>query len=259
MENQSHSNQIDEQVAGGVNAQGYPMHGVPMAPPMTQKPKMSDRTKGVVALVTALGVYFGVGVVAMVVWLVASGTDIMGMDEAALMEAVPGWVLFLPHVVLLVVFGLMYWSVIKGDAKKMTKKTWVVVALGSVGILAVNFALSALFYALDVDVANQEVAGAALESAMVIGMFSIVVAAPVWEEVVFRRALHDVVKNPVVFVILSGLVFGLLHWSGVATLSYILIGAMFAGVYLASGKNLMAAILVHFVNNLVAVVLMLAL
>ena len=231
---------------------------VPKVPIAVERKGMTDKTKAVITIVLAFVLLFGVSLVATVIWMVASGVDILGMDEAELLATMPGWITFLPHIVLLAVFGAMYAKTIRDDAKRMTKKNWLFTAAMAVGVLALGIVVSIILGALGAEeVANQDAVEGAFGTAMILGAFGIMIAAPVWEEVVFRKALGDIVKNSVVFVILSAAVFGLMHWSGVATILYVLMGSMFAITYLKTGRNLAAAIVVHAVNNIVAAIFML--
>ena len=87
--------------------------------------------------------------------------------------------------------------------------------------------------------------------------------APIVEEVVFRGAFRRLIKNDTLFIIISGLCFGLLHTIGqeativntlVFGLPYIGMGIILAYTYKKT-NNITTNISIHFLNNFLATIL----
>ena len=91
-------------------------------------------------------------------------------------------------------------------------------------------------------------------------LFLCTVVAPVLEEMTFRKALYGLIKNKVVFIISSGVIFGLLHivgsYSGPLDLLYVIpygaMGCSFAFL-LAKTDNIVLPIGIHMIHNFILV------
>ncbi|MFH5811019.1 lysostaphin resistance A-like protein [Companilactobacillus sp. FL22-1] len=140
---------------------------------------------------------------------------------------------------------------------KFTKKTWTIILVGTLLTALINLATVPFIHGKidNVDALNQ-VAG---KSIIILLIFSILVA-PILEEIIFRGIFMNwfFVKQPLIAVIASGLVFGYVHapfnaqTNWLYALSKILLGIVLAGVYYRT-KNIKANITVHFLNNLLAI------
>ena len=107
-----------------------------------------------------------------------------------------------------------------------------------------------------------------------IGLFiSVVIAAPIWEEIAFRMAGRNLIKNKFLFVLITTFLFVLVHSgtylipsvSGVGLnipfvfrsgITYVFAGIGFAVIYLVA-KDIRIAIGVHLLNNLIVTMVML--
>ena len=87
--------------------------------------------------------------------------------------------------------------------------------------------------------------------------------APVVEEAIFRGVFRRFIKNKVVFIAVSGIVFGLLHTLGleenitkalIMSLPYITMGTFFAYIY-AKTENIIPSTLCHMFNNIYVVLI----
>lgn len=87
---------------------------------------------------------------------------------------------------------------------------------------------------------------------------------PFEEEMLFRKIFRDIIDNKVLFVISSGLVFGLLHVVGVGSsliemlyfIPYGILGGTFAYMYTKT-DNIWVPILVHIIHNTLLVTIQL--
>ncbi|MBQ6841562.1 MAG: CPBP family intramembrane metalloprotease [Bacilli bacterium] len=91
-----------------------------------------------------------------------------------------------------------------------------------------------------------------------------VLYAPFVEEILFRGALRRFIKNDKLFILISGISFGLLHTLAEATvfdmlllsLPYAILGSFFAYLY-AKTNNITTSMMAHFFHNSLACVMML--
>lgn len=81
------------------------------------------------------------------------------------------------------------------------------------------------------------------------------IMAPLVEETIFRKSLKDIFNNKIVYIIMSGLIFGYLHVSGSSNyleylyiLSYGALGSSFAYIVFKT-DNIFPAILMHMIHN----------
>ena len=163
------------------------------------------------------------------------------------------------NVVLLIVFLIIYRKKLLEGIKKINKKTIILIIVSAILVISINDIISNLFSILHVSMDNQETVTKYMEMFEVPMLIMTVICAPVVEELVFRYSLGTVCKKDITFVIVSGLLFGFAHGVGIASILYIYIGVSLAIIYLRSGKKIMAPIAVHFLNNLVSVLMMLLL
>jgi membrane protease YdiL (CAAX protease family) len=78
------------------------------------------------------------------------------------------------------------------------------------------------------------------------------VTAPILEEIVFRMAFKRLIKNNVLFLVVSSLCFGFIHTASFLTLGilyYFIMGCMFAGIYLKT-KDIRISIGAHMLFNI---------
>lgn len=93
----------------------------------------------------------------------------------------------------------------------------------------------------------------------VFGIFSICLLAPVVEEVVFRGAIEGhllrIWKNPRYAIIVSALIFGVIHGNPAQIPFAFLIGLLLGWLYYRTG-SLLPGIFIHFLNNTTSVIMM---
>lgn len=104
--------------------------------------------------------------------------------------------------------------------------------------------------------ANEEVLRNTFKISPFYIFFSSVISAPLVEELVFRQSFRNIITNKILFVLISGLVFGGLHvmtgYSGAIDLLYLIPycapGIAFAYI-LADSDNIFISISLHFMHN----------
>ena len=82
---------------------------------------------------------------------------------------------------------------------------------------------------------------------------SLAIAAPVWEEIVFRMAGRNLIKNTFLYLLITTLLFGFIHTGSFLTfsiISYLVLGLGYALIYLKT-KDVRIVIAVHFLANFI--------
>lgn len=93
-------------------------------------------------------------------------------------------------------------------------------------------------------------------------IFSSLVYAPIVEELIFRKTIKNIFKSKYLFIITSGLVFGLLHVSEptfneyLFSIPYIFMGISFAYIYYKT-DNIFTTMTFHMCHNLILLIIQL--
>ena len=95
-----------------------------------------------------------------------------------------------------------------------------------------------------------------IKSIPIISVFCVGVLGPIIEEFTFRKAFYDIFKNKDVFIIVSGLIFGLMHviftiktgWDLLYIIPYGALGISFGFMYVKT-DNLFTSMMMHIIHN----------
>lgn len=94
-------------------------------------------------------------------------------------------------------------------------------------------------------------------------IFSTVIYAPLVEELIFRKSLRNILKYKYLFIIVCGLLFGILHISNfkdinevLYSIPYIIMGIDFAYIYYKT-NNIFTTIAFHLCHNLILLIIQL--
>ncbi len=107
---------------------------------------------------------------------------------------------------------------------------------------------------------NESLVRQSIEIAPLYMLFTCSIIAPIFEEMVFRRSLYGFVKVKWLFIVLSGVLFGLLHvlgsYNSILDFLYVIpygaMGSCFAYL-LTKTKNITLPIIVHMLHNTILV------
>ena len=110
--------------------------------------------------------------------------------------------------------------------------------------------------------ANQNLIEEAIKQTPILIGISVMILAPLTEELIFRLSLRKVFKNDIIYILMSGLIFGFIHIIAGENiinelpylLTYSIPGFVFAYSYIKS-KNIMVPIFLHFLHNTFATVI----
>jgi len=100
-----------------------------------------------------------------------------------------------------------------------------------------------------------------LKTAPIYGVLLCCITGPFFEEMVFRYALGNLIKDKWIFILVSGLIFGMLHVLTSLTnpiyllflIPYSSMGICFAYMY-SKSKNIMLPLSIHMLHNIILVV-----
>ena len=92
--------------------------------------------------------------------------------------------------------------------------------------------------------------------------FSTVIYAPFVEEITFRKTFKNIMNDKILFVLISGIIFGLVHMSAsnnsynelLMIIPYIIMGIDFSYIYYKS-DNIFTTITLHSIHNLILLIL----
>jgi uncharacterized protein len=113
---------------------------------------------------------------------------------------------------------------------------------------------------------NQQTIESALRSnGIVLMILSAVILGPIVEELIFRKAIFGLIRKNSVALVVSSLVFGLIHLLNEQTfgelivngLSYFIMGLVFGYIYIRNNRNIIVPTIVHIVANLISVLFIL--
>lgn len=156
-----------------------------------------------------------------------------------------------------VIFFIMYFKKIRKDIKRLTKKQVIFTIIVSIVAVILNEIICQIFEKLSVNMTNQDQIIDLISSYKIPMILLSAIFIPFTEEIVFRYSLGSLIKNKVVFVIVSSILFGIMHGIELATLLYIFIGAIYAIIYIKTDKNIIASTIAHAINNIIGIILIL--
>ena len=217
-----------------------------------KRQRKAEMIKGIISIILWLGILIGASALLLFLF-----RDVMKVTTDESEDIFHVLATYIPSALLLIVFIAIYFSTIKEDIKRLTKKDVIfIVIMGIITLVAGYVTGEALEY-FGLTFHNQDAVTGMLASQAVIMALVMVIQAPIVEELLCRKALNQIITHKTIFVILSALFFGVLHAADLAMIPYIVIGALCAFTYLKTGKNVVASMGVHFINNLTGAIFML--
>lgn len=147
----------------------------------------------------------------------------------------------------------------KVNGKKYIKDNFNVYILSYIIMIIINVILMNTIGMPNNEAGNREI----LTKYPYFAVISMIITGPIVEELMVRKNLRDVVNNKYLYIVLSGLVFGLLHMAVASSLkellfviSYGVLGSCFAIMYYKT-DNIFTSIFFHSMHNLIAVLFLL--
>lgn len=175
-------------------------------------------------------------------------------------------VLLSGEAIIFLIFILIFRKELKKDFgifKKLTRKDisniLLIWLLGVVFMIVSNTILTNILG----DIANNESLNRkTLEKYTLYAIPSMVIIAPFIEELIFRLSVKKFINNKYIYIITSGLLFGLAHVIGVKGLEYLyiipygMLGSCFAYIY-QKNNTIFSSIMVHMIHNGICILLLL--
>jgi len=178
------------------------------------------------------------------------------------------------YIMLLVGIGYFSITVLKKDWKLLDKKPTKLISMAVIGIgiiFIANLIASVLATVLS-DIFNYTAKTSVNQAAiiqmlnspyMILMVINAVIFAPIVEELVFRKAFFSLIKNKWVALVVSSLMFSLIHIISEPTLGGFMVnlviygasGVGFGYIYLNHKENIYSTIIVHALWNLMSIVL----
>lgn len=191
------------------------------------------------------GVQFTIGLVIGIIYI----NNAMDM-----VNKLTGFITFISYLAVTITFLCVYYRPLKERIKKMTKKDFIYALAGSIVLILANVILYKLLIGINAEMKNQETIIEAYKNSKALMMISVILFAPFAEEMVFRYSLSTFIKNDTIFVIVSSLIFGLMHGIGISSVIYIALGIILSLIYLKTNKNVIASTIAHILNNAFAMI-----
>lgn len=174
--------------------------------------------------------------------------------------------LTLSNLILIAIFILIYKKTLINDFKKFIKKPFNLLETSFkywfMGFIIMAVSNLVITYILNKGIAgNEQEVRNYIDSFPLFMIFNTVIYAPLTEELTFRKSFKTAINNKWLYVLTSGLVFGMLHISSYITnwtdLIYLIpygsLGISFALLYHKT-NNIYSTINMHAIHNLLAVV-----
>lgn len=173
--------------------------------------------------------------------------------------------LFVSNILLIIIYILIYRKTLVRDIKNYTKDLGNNIELG-IKYWLIGFIIMAASNLFITHIMQKGIAGneqdvrSYLDSFPLFMIFNTVIYAPLIEELTFRKSIKDAINNKWIYILTSGLVFGMLHISSYITnwtdLIYLIpygsLGIAFAMLYHKT-DNIFSTITMHALHNLLAV------
>ncbi len=119
-----------------------------------------------------------------------------------------------------------------------------------------------LAFKIDLPVAeNQDLINNYLKNIPIVTIISSVLFAPINEELVYRLSIRKIINNDKIFILISGVLFGLVHIfptklnilvASIQSVPYVVAGLVLAYQY-TKEKNIITIMSVHMLNNLLGI------
>ena len=179
------------------------------------------------------------------------------MDNETIVNKSMSIITIVSYFVTFLILVIVYRDKLIKDSKKMTKNNFLFIAITTIVLLVLNYVITDIFESLNVEMSNQDAVTELINYYKPFMISSVVLFAPLVEEMVFRYSLSTIFKNNVIFIIISSLIFGAMHGLGIVTIIYVLMGIILAFSYIKTDKNIISSIIIHIINNAFGVITML--
>ena len=216
---------------------------------------MEEKKKDWLPIILYISIFFGLQIIIGFIYGYLNSFNNGDLNE----EKILSLTTILIYTVLFILFIILYHKRLIEDAKRLNKKSIIIMVISLVAVLITNFGLTRLLVSLDIEMANQEAALDLLNNNKIITGITLAIFGPVVEELVYRYSLSTIIKKDITFIIISSILFGMVHGLGIAMVIYIILGVILAICYRKTDNNLITTIIIHIINNTIGVLMAIAL
>lgn len=214
-----------------------------------------------------LSILKSIGIILLVICFPVIFFSILNINISNISEKEYIFYLTLSNIILIVIFILIYWKTIINDAKEFIKNININIEI-ALKYWLIGFIVMAVSNIIITFILNKAIAGneqdirSYIDAFPLFMIFNTVIYAPLTEELAFRKSIKDAINNKWLYVLTSGLIFGMLHISSYITsftdLVYLIpygsLGISFALLYYKT-DNIFSTISMHALHNLLAVII----
>lgn len=145
----------------------------------------------------------------------------------------------------------------KIDLIEFIKNLSITFAVSTLAMLLISNTINTIYNLITgvsiMDIDPAAMVGTAFQSTFFIGVaFTQCITAPITEEIVFRMTYKDLIKNNILYIIISSLMFGFIHTAdffNIAILSYVAFGVALNILYIKF-KDIRILIISHMLYNM---------
>ena len=204
--------------------------------------------KNLVAIIKLIIYYFayqlGFGAVTMLISKCIAPMDIITMTSLAMVAST-----------LTMAWHLIHFNYVDLKHDKYKTLSWMVLCVSAVFVMAATYVLNVVIEQMGVPNTMEETFIAMSNNPF--GFLTIAILAPVLEELLFRGAIEARLlqqwTNPWTGIVVSSLIFGIIHMNPAQIPFAFLMGLMFGWIYYRTG-SLLPGIVGHVLNNSIAAV-----
>ena len=172
--------------------------------------------------------------------------------------------LFISSLIYFIIVFIIYKNELKNDYKKFNIKIFIkYIPIYIIGIIFMGLSSYIILNIINIKISTNEANVREYIKLFPLYMsFSTVIYAPFVEEITFRKTFKNIISDNVLFILISGIMFGLIHISisGNTTndllmaIPYIIMGIDFSYIYYKS-NNIFTTITLHSVHNLILLII----
>lgn len=213
-----------------------------------------------------LNILKSIGIILLMLTFTSIFFGILNLNPSTLSEKEYILYLTISNILLIIIFFLIYRKTLikdlKSYIKNITKNLELSIKYWLIGFIIMIISNLIITFILGKGLAgNEQEVRTLIDSFPIFMIFNTVIYAPLTEELSFRKSIKDCTSKKWIYVLVSGLVFGMLHIityiSSPIDLVYLIpysaLGIVFALLYHKT-NNIFSTITMHAMHNLLAVI-----
>ena len=167
------------------------------------------------------------------------------------------------NLIYLIIVLFIYKKELKNDITKINLKNFLkYIPIYLLGIYIMNVSNNLISLITNSNISQNEInVRESIKLFPIYMTFSILIYAPFVEEIIFRKTFRNIINNKYIFIIISGILFGLIHMTFnnnllnefLMIIPYILMGITFSYIYYKS-DNIFTTIIFHSLHNLILLI-----